>query len=196
MYKVFCLVCLVNNMLSKAKNKNFIAVFVILLIACSSSFFILKTKATSVTMQRMYVAVDIVEITDKLADGTYILYIGFKWERIFDNFGQEYLSDSTYEDGFTGDPDWDTYPVPIEGNKLTSYYNDLSSSHSYAKDISESGYQIIMYLKLTKLGTTETESVTLGGSSEDDYDTQYVTDGIWFGTFGGELEITYYIYDV
>ncbi|TFG08927.1 hypothetical protein EU534_02530 [Candidatus Heimdallarchaeota archaeon] len=181
---------------NKNNRKKQVTVLLFSLLLGLSVLYIQKNKAADVIMQRMYVYVSDVAITDELADGEYWLYIGFRWKHCMSEYGFEFLSDSEYEDGFTAtEPDvWETYPIRLPGETTANYTNNLTSDHSYAKDLSETGYELIMYVKLRDGLDIEIESELLG-SSNNDYNTKYYTSEIWFGDFGGKLQIAYYIYE-
>ena len=177
----------------KTKKKAITISIAVLL--CFSTYLVIENYAASTLMQRAYMYVTSIEITDALVSGTYTVKFGYKWERIISSLGEEFLTDSGYEDGFSGDPEWENYPVNIYGGITTKYENNLVSDHSYVKDMGVSGYELVMYVKLKKGLSSETETFNIGNSPNDDYDTKYPTTELWFSSFGGTLIIEYYLFD-
>jgi len=183
--------------MGKGVRTKYISFIVVILFLLSFSIFFITTKATTISLQRMYVKIDTVEVTDPLAGGTYTLKFGYKWKRHFSEYGDQFISsDSQYDDGWSGNPNWNTYPVSIAGGSPAPppYYNDLNSYHCYAKTLPTSGYEIVMYVKLQKGISSQTVTFNIG--STHTYDYKYPTGDLWFSKYGGSLNIEFWIFDM
>ena len=177
--------------MKKFKNKFFFIVIVSLV--CFTTFGITQKTMSSVRyLDDYYIRIDKVQITDQLDAGTYTLYFGVNWQRVFGDYGDSFMDDDEYENGlrsYTEAPsNWVTYGSSLQGNILTTYETNAITETGYCVPITDIGSdEIFLWLRLKKIT-----------SEYDYYGIPLTSIGVyaWSGIFdfpdkGGEIRVYY-----
>lgn len=145
----------------------------------------------TVTMKSAKIRITTVQVITDLPNGDYTLKVGVRGKRVLGSYwGVFQTSDSNYKN--TG-MKWYIHPQTIEGGNNsagTYYYTDLNTDWCYTVELDESGFEYYVSFKLKKGWISQTNSFYLG-SSDNEYDTSYWTDNVWYGKYGAYLRFQY-----
>lgn len=179
--------------MKKLKNKLIFTIIVTLL--CFTALGITqKIQSGTRTLHDYYIKIDRVQITDQLKSGTYTLYIGVNWQRIFGDYGDSFMDDDEYENGLrnynNAPSDWVTYGEQLQGGILHTYETNAYTESGYCVPITDYGAdEIYLWLRLKKI-TSEYDyygiPLTVTGT--------YAWSGIFdFPDKGGDIRVYYQV---
>ncbi|MCF2140113.1 MAG: hypothetical protein K9W44_08675 [Candidatus Lokiarchaeota archaeon] len=146
-------------------------------------------------MKKVAFEIDWVKVSDQLENKHYYLDVAVQFERIFGSYGKVFTSDSNYDDGID----------KLDYNKIASFRggttngvgsiifgenSNYKSDYCYAPDLSETGYELRVYLKLRTWYSYYWRYVSFGGSNN--YGIWY-THEYYFDGYSGALTIRYRI---
>ncbi|MGC9781345.1 MAG: hypothetical protein HZR80_19040 [Candidatus Heimdallarchaeota archaeon] len=177
--------------MKKLKNKIFFTIIVIL-ISFTALGITQKIQSGTRHLHDYYIKIDRVQITDTLKTGTYTLYIGVNWQRVFGDYGDSFMDDDEYENGLrsydNAPSDWVTYGESLDGNKLKTYETNAYTETGYCVPITDYGSdEIYLWLRLKKITSTDDYygiplTVTLTYAWSTDFE---------FPDKGGEIRVYY-----